>query len=135
MKANETRYPRLTRAVLRRLDREQLADVARHGADAGWAGFTYTAETVAFYKAHKADILDLANQLASDLGEDTIAMIQGFRCLGHQARFTGAWACDYSANEIAEALYSGRGESADTIREAMAWFALEEVARELNTDI
>ena len=135
IKVEDTRYPRLTRAILRRLNRDELADVARHGADAGWSGFTYTAETNAFFKAHKADILALSGELASDLGESMLEMVQSFRCLGHQARFTGAWACDYSTDEIAEALYSGRGEGAAYIRNAMAWFALEEVARELSPDL
>ena len=125
IKVNDTRYPRLTRAILRRLDREQLADVARHGADTGWPGFTYTADTVAFYRSHKSEILDLAKSMAEDFGQGMLEMIQGFRCLNGE----------FSVDEIGEALYSGRGEYADTIRNAMAWFALEEVARELNPDI
>lgn len=128
-KAENTRYPRLTRAVLRHLDRESLADVARHGADAGWSGFTYYSETCQFYKAHKADILSLAGEMANELGEDMISMVAGFRCLGNNGK------PDYSQTEIAEAIYSGRGECADVIRNAMSWFALEEVARELNPDV
>jgi len=128
-KAEQTRFPRLTRSILRHLDREQLEDVARHGADAGWSGFTYYSDTVAFYKAHKAEILALAQQMAEEFGQDMIEMIRGFRCISNQGK------PDYSTSEIAEALYSGRGESADLIRNAMAWFALEEVARELNPDL
>mgnify|MGYP003349736771 CR=1 FL=1 len=139
----ETRFPRLTRAILRRLDREQLADVARHGADAGWSGFTYYADTVAFYKAHKADILALAKQQADDFGQGMIAMIAGFNCLSSKVTtnlyLSNSPRCyrkpDFSEDEIAEAIYSGRGESADTIRNALAWFALEEVARELNPEV
>ena len=119
----------MTRAILRRLDREQLADVARHGADAGWSGFTYTADTCAFYKAHKADILALAGQTASEIDQEMLAMIGGFRCLSNAGK------PDYTLAEIGEALFSGRGECADSIRNAMAWFALEEIARELNPDI
>lgn len=133
IKADETRFPRLTRAILRRLNREELADVARNSADAGWSGFTYYNETNAFYKAHKADILVLAQQSANDLGEDMLAMIAGFGCLSsgqHPNRKP-----NYSQTEIAEALYSGRGDAATYVRNAMAWFALEEVARELNPDV
>lgn len=133
IKVSETRFPRLTRAILRRLDREQLEDVARHGADAGWSGFTYYNETCAFYKAHKADILELAKQSADEFGKDMLAMIGDFNCLS-----SGSYPNrkpDYTATEIGEALFSGRGECADLIRNAMAWFALEEVARELNPDI
>lgn len=126
IKVEDTRFPRMTRAILRRLDRETLEDVARHSADAGWAGFTYYTDTLAFYKAHKADILKLAEDIASDFGQDMLAMIAGFGCLKRDG---------LSATEIAEALFSGRGECATTVRNAMAWFALEETARELNPEI
>jgi len=126
IKVQDTRYPRLTRAILRRLDRETLEDVARNSADAGWNGFTYYADTVAFFKAHKADILDLAKQNADDFGQDMLEMIAGFGCLKNDK---------LSATDIGEALFSGRGDHALTVRNAMAWFALEEVARELNPDV
>lgn len=130
-KVSETRFPRLTRAILRRVDREQLADVASHGADAGWSGFTYYSDTLAFYKAHKADILALAQQIADELGEDMLSMIAGFNCL----RSTPKGKERLLPAQISESLYAGRGEWNTQIRNAMAWFALEEVARELNPDI
>lgn len=129
VKPEDTRFPALTRAVLRHLDREQLEEVAEHGADAGWAGFTYYRDTCAFYARHKADILAMAEQEAKEFGQDMIEMIGHFRCLSNNGK------PDYSSSEIAEALYGGRGECADLIRNAMAWFALEEVARELNPDL
>lgn len=134
VKVSSTRYPRMTRAILRHLDREQLADVARHGADAGWSGFTYYNETNAFYQAHKADILALAKDMASDFGQDMLELIRGFGCLqgrdGHGKRVP-----DYSLSEIAAALHSDEGDGSTMIRNAMAWFALEEVAREINPDL
>lgn len=130
IKAENTRFPRLTRAILRKLDREELADVARHGADAGWNGFTYYTETNAFYKAHKADILELAKQCAEEMGEEMLVMVQGFRCLNSKPG-----AKDYSLDEIAAALHSYKGEGSAYIRNTMAWFALEEVARELNPEV
>jgi hypothetical protein len=129
IKVEDTRFPRLTRTILRHLDRERLEDVARHGADAGWSGFTYYHDTIAFYKAHKGDILKLAEQMAGELGEDTLAMISHFRCLSNKGN------PDFTQTEIAEALYSGRGDNAGMIRNALSWFALEEVARELNPDM
>ncbi|MDE2103527.1 MAG: hypothetical protein KGL39_40175 [Patescibacteria group bacterium] len=129
IKANQTRFPRITRAILRHLDREQLEGVARHGADAGWSGFTCTRETCQFYKSHKAEILAMAKQDADDFGTTMIEMVQGFRCLGNSGK------PDYTQDEIAEALYSGRGECSDIIRNAMAWYVLETVARELNPEI
>ncbi len=95
IKVSDTRFPRITRAVLRHVDREQLRDVANHGADSGWSGFTYYSDTCAFFKAHKADILALAKQSADDLGEEMLAMIRGFRCLGNSGK------PDYTTDEIA----------------------------------
>lgn len=129
IEAKDTRFPNLTEAVLEHVDREQLEDVARHGADAGWPGFTYYSGTVAFYRAHKADILAYAKDMAGELGEDMINMIRGFRCLGNGK------VPDYTVDEIAEAIYGGETENSDVILNAMAWFALEEVARELNPDL
>ena len=126
VKVNETRCPKLTRAVLRRVDRESLEDVCRHGAAGGFSGFIYYPDTLAFYSAHKADILAMAQAMADDFGEDMLAMIAGFGCLRDEK---------LSASAIGEALFSGRGEDAQSVRNAMAWFALEEVARELNPEI
>ena len=133
IKAENTRFPRLTRAILRKLNRERLADVARHGADAGWSGFTYYTDTNAFYKAHKADILELAKQCAEDFGQEMLVMVQGFNCLSDKSNGRGK--PFYSLDEIAAALHSDKGEGSTCIRNAMAWFALEEVARELNPEV
>lgn len=88
-----------------------------------------SAASAANYKSHKADIIEMAKQMADDLGNSMIGMIRNFRCL------TNAGKPDYTEDEIAEAIYAGRGESADTIRNAIAWFALEETARELNAEL
>jgi len=126
IKVNDTRYPKLTRAILRHLNREQLEDVARHGADSGWPGFIYYTDTVAFFKAHKSEIIALAESTSREFGSGgMLEMIAGFRCLNKA----------YSIDEVGEAIYSGRGEASQSVRNAMAWFALEEVARELNPEI
>lgn len=126
IKVNDTRFPRLTRAVLRRIDRESLEDVCRHGASGGYSGFIYYTDTLAFYKAHKSDLLTLAKEQASEFGQGMLEMIAGFGCLKDSK---------YSSDEIGEALYSGRGDAATDVRNAMAWYGLEEVARELNPEI
>jgi hypothetical protein len=125
IKADQTRFPRITRAVLRRLNRDELEDVVNHGADAGWSGFTYYHETWDFFKAHKADILAMAKEDSAAQGTGMLEMITSFNWLLYQNKPF------YSQDEIAEALYSGRGENVTVIRNAMAWYALETVAREL----
>lgn len=117
---------KLVRAVVRQLggweEFSQVAqDVARHGAAAGWCGFTYYTDTVTFTKRNKREILELAKQCAEDLGESgTIALIASFRCLRD-------W--DFLQEDIAKAIYTGKGEAVQGVYNALAWYALEEVAR------
>ncbi len=112
---------KLIRAIVRTVGMDYMEDICNHGADAGYPGITYYRDTVAFYKRHKAAILELAKTMADDQGEDILAMIAGFGCL--KAYKLGGW-------EIAAGL-NGRGEMADIIQNAMTWFAAEEAARAL----
>lgn len=115
----------LKNAVIRRVGRDSLQDVYNHGADSGFSGFTYYHETSAFYARHKAAINELAQEMADSLGEDVIEMIKIFNCIKG----------DFSTAEIAKTMYGRRTEKEKNdlcqIDNALAWFALEEVAREV----
>lgn len=123
----QTEYKTLVRSVLRNVGMDSIQDINSHGIDSGFSGFIYYSDTVNFYNRHKKDILKMAAEMARDLGEDMISMIQHFNCLssGHYSDRKP----DYTQTEIAEALYSGRGECATQIKNAMAWFAAETVCR------
>lgn len=111
----------LVRSIRRQLDLDQLRDVASHGADAGWPGFTHYNDTVAFFKKHRAAIVEMAERMADDLGEETAAMIAGFNCLEDDAETRkGIYAC-LGGGPI-------KGFDAELVANALAWFALEEVA-------
>lgn len=118
-------YATLIRAVVRRIGLDSVEDVNGHGIDGGFSGFIYTKDTSAFFVAFRKDILKLAGEMASEMGEGVLEMVQSFRCLGEA----------YSLDEIGRALYghiNGRfveDADTDTIRNAMAWFAAEEVCR------
>jgi hypothetical protein len=123
---SQTRSPKLTRAVLRALGgRDSLEDICRHGISGGFAGFTYYADTLAFFKRNKADIMALAESQAEELGTDMLTMIAGFNCLKNE-KLTG-W-------QICQAL-NGKGDDVTNVQNAMAWYGAEEVARELCPDI
>ena len=96
---------------------ETLSDVNRGGADAGWSGFIYYKDTCEFYEDNQSEIVKLVEEMAESLGESAIKLVQGFRCLGS----------DYTEKEIAKTLYTE--EHDETIANALAWFALEEIAR------
>ena len=74
-----------------------------------------------FFRRNRQSILEMAEQMADDVGyPGMLAMIASFGCLKD---------CKFSQDEIAKALYTSKGEHTDGIQNAMAWFALEEVAR------
>jgi hypothetical protein len=117
---NET----LKRAVIRQIgNKESLRDVMNHGAAGGYPGFTYYVDTIAFYRRQKANIIQLAEELAADLGVDVLRMVAEFNCLRN----------DYTQSEVAKVMY-GPWKDDDAhvmIANALAWFAAEEVARDI----
>lgn len=99
--------------------KESAQDIANHGAAGGFSGFTYYSDTVPFAKRNKAAIIAYAENIAQELGESgAVECIASFQCLKH-----------YSQAEVAEGLYNPRSEAKTDIFNALAWFALEEVAR------
>jgi hypothetical protein len=120
-------YKTLINAVLNRLGMESIEDVNNHGIDGGYGGFIYYDDTVAFFKRHRKIILRMAEEMAEGLGQDMLAMIQHFNCLCNTRERPPK--PDYSQNEIARAIYQGKGDGVTQIQNAMAWFAAEEVCR------
>lgn len=132
MKITDTHLdPTLCRAVIRALGgRDYLADVARHGAASGFPGFTYYRDTDRFYRRHRAAINALVMELARDFGEDPVSMVDGFGCLKDSSD-------DEQRDSIGRAIYGGRltdSHSDTLVTNALAWLALEEVARALEPD-
>lgn len=128
MKPEQTSNPKLARAVIRQLGgTDSLEDIARHGAGGGFPGFTYYADTVSFFKRHRESIRELVKERARDFGEEPLAMVAGFNCLKP--------ADDETRESIARCLYGGRvGEKDTQVANALAWFAAEEMAREMCPD-
>jgi hypothetical protein len=113
----------LKNSVIRKVGKEACKDIAEHGIDGGFNGFIYTVDTCRFFRRHKKAIVELAESLAQNIGEEVLTMIQGFKCVGK----------DYSISEIGKVLYgSWKDDDVHTmIGNAMAWFAAEEAAREV----
>ena len=72
----------------------------------------------------------MAEEMAKESGEDLLSMIANFNCLS-SGQYPNRKP-DYTQNEIAQAIYAGRGEQVEIIKNAMAWFAAEEVCRMFN---
>jgi len=62
------------------MDDEQIIDAGQHGADAGWPGFTYYNDTIAFYDQHEDAIYEFAADYADQMGYDNIpSLVASFR--------------------------------------------------------
>ncbi len=94
-------------------------DIQNNGADGGFCGFIYYRDTLAFFRRNRTAIMEMTEQMADDLGEGMLKMIASFNCLRSD---------ELTEDDIAKALYTSKGDDAACIQNAMAWFALEEVA-------
>ena len=92
--------------------------MAGNGADDGYKGFIYYVDTVAFTKRNRRAILELA--VAQDSQIESVGLVKfvaGFGCL------------DETLDDVARAMYAGRGDAVTGIYNALAWYVLEEVCR------
>jgi len=119
-----TQYASLVRATVKQFGgcerfKEQAEDVANYGISAGFSGFIYHSDTVAFVKRHKTMIMDYARDDALSIGyESVVAMLKDFNCLN-----------GYSTFEIEDGLYNSRSDDQTAIYNALAWYIGECVAR------
>lgn len=95
---------KLVRAIRKHggLTDEEIIDAANHGADSGFGGFVYVADTVRFYDANQEEIWQLLSDSASEMGESIHSLIGSFRTEYYDL---------------------------DSFKNLMAWFALEEAGR------
>ena len=120
-------YKRLINAVIDNIGIESVQDVINHGIDGGFNGYIYTADTVAFYKKHKKDIITLAKDMAYGLGENLIEMIGGFNWLKYYDYNKNKWVEDEGQDAIGQTVYGNDHDY--MVANALAWFAAEEVCR------
>lgn len=113
----------IVRAVVRQVGgwtsfKELAGDVARHGANGGFSGFCYYSDTVPFAKRVKGDLLAFCAEEAREFGNDGAAsFIASFNCV------------DLNADEVGRALYKRGDDNQTEVFNALAWYALETVAR------
>lgn len=87
--------------------KDYLPDIASHGADSGYPGITYYADTVHLYDKFSDEIWDMANVDAEEFGyRTTLEFIASFN--------------------IARCVVDD-----DTFKNLMVWYAAERIAREL----
>lgn len=130
----QTRQPDLTMAVYNQLGcdsadefREVCSDICSHGMEAGFGSFIYTKDCAEFFTANRDAIIGRIKSDYRDCGcESVVDMIKGFNCLKN------AW-CDEYEFAAYRLLSGGHPQTGDEYRiaEVLAWYAAEEVAREI----
>ena len=101
---------------------ESAENIAEHGAAGGFSGFSYYHDTIAFFDDNRAQVLKMAAEMATDCGyKSSFDMMANFNC------FAGL-----TDQEIFNALIDPEAEDSTTVKNGLAWFALEEVARAVN---
>lgn len=115
--------PKLIRAVVRRCGgwdsfKEITEDVSNHGGFVGFHGFIYYSDTCKFYDNNKRLIVEFAEQMAYEFGQDVIMFVFGFNCL------KGA-----TKQEVIDTLFKSKRYHDASVANALAWFVLEEVSR------
>lgn len=102
--------------------RESAPDVANHGISGGFHGFIYYADTVPFFRRNRKEIIKMSTEQAKEVTDrgGMLEMVAGFNCMT---------SLEVTPDEIARAIYTGKGECADQILNCLAWYAGEEVAR------
>jgi hypothetical protein len=109
--------------VIRKIGKDAIKDVNNHSIGGGFNGFIYCADTIAFYKKHRAGINQWMEEMADECCESIITMVSGFRCLENQG------ICDFIEDEIGQAIWGNIDDAEEQIINAFAWFAAEEVCR------
>ena len=112
----------LIRQVVRQIGgwesfKEHARDVSMYGANCGFAGFIYYTDTCRFYAVNRDAILEAVRDMCDDLGEEPIQFVRSFNCL------------DATESEVGLTLYGTKKQHDTQVANALAWFALEEVAR------
>ncbi len=102
---------------------EILSDVTNHGADAGFGQFVYYSDTCKFFDDNRIEILRSVADMAEQLGEEPSSMVKSFGCLNG----------DFDS-EVDQVIMGIDCDDDVQVKNALAWYALEETARELSGD-
>ena len=101
-----------------------LSDIANYGVDGGFHGFIYNVETVKFFDDNRKLIFSELEEMAEQLGESGIYMlVRTFKCME-----------GLTMPEIMEAMHIPDAENETQVKNCLAWFAAEEVARQLTDE-
>ena len=115
-------HAKLIRAVLKRIDKENIPDINRNGKEYGYRDFVHNADTHKFAMRYRKSIIPMLEEAAGMLREDVVTMVSHFGVYRKRGM---------SADDRRDLyLYLGYGRPKDVhLTNLMAWFAAEEVCR------
>ena len=115
-------HAKLIRAVLKRIDKENIPDINRNGISGGYGNFIRYADTHKFAMYYRHAIIVMLEEAAGMLSEDVVTMVSHFGVYRKRG---------ISADDRRDLyLYLGYGRPKDVhLTNLMAWFAAEEVCR------
>ena len=105
-----------------------LKDIANYGADAGFVGFTYYSNTCKFFDDKKDLIMEQLLEDRVSIGYSSLTeMLSSFKC------FKDVDTCNIEAFLINSDNESNEEQA--TLKNGLAWYALETVAWQLDEQI
>ena len=115
-------HAKFIRAVLKRIDKENIPDINRNGISGGYGNFIRYADTHKFAMYYRHAIIVMLEECADYLGEEVVSMVSKF----------GVFRRDGMDDDDRRDLYlylGGGKPKYHQIPNLMAWFAAEEVCR------
>lgn len=119
-------------------------DISNHGIDGGYGGFVYYSDTVAFYDKNKSLIIELAEETADSIGyslsdSKTMSILEELENDNDadMKKVRKFLFNNFSSKAVAMVLNFGGWKNVgdlDQLKNLLAWFAGEEVARYLIND-
>ena len=120
-------HAKLIRAVLKRIDKENIPDINRNGISERYWNFNHYADTHKFAMYYRKAIIVMLEECADDLGEEVVSMVSKFGVFYNHRTKTSSMDDDDRRDLY---LYLGGGKPKyHQIPNLMAWFAAEEVCR------
>ena len=102
-----------------------IKDITNYGMLGGVSGFIYYSETTSFFNENRKEIIELVKEMSFEFGQGIIEFVDSFNCLKDM---------DVTLDEIGNVLFCVETDNRKEkmlIKNALSWFACEEVARHL----
>ena len=124
---DNSQHAKLIRAVLKRINEEDIPDINRNGISGGYRNFIYYADTHKFAMYYRKAIIVMLEEWANNLGEEVVSMVSKFGVFYDHRTKT----CSMNDDDRRDLyLYLGGAKPKyHQIPNLMALFAAEEVCR------